>query len=75
MVKTSSEPPIMPGRLSGSITSKNVRTGPAPRLADASSSSGSMRWITVVSVRIMNGSNAWTRPMTTPVKLLMSGTG
>ena len=31
--------------------------------------------ITVVSVRIMNGSNAWTRPMTTPVKLLMSGTG
>ena len=45
----------MPGRLSGSVTSRKVRKRLAPRPRAASSSVRSMRPITPTSVSTMNG--------------------
>ena len=54
-MNTSSEPATTPGRLSGSTTFQKTDHGRAPRLAAASSSAGSMFWITLARTRIMNG--------------------
>jgi hypothetical protein len=56
---TISTPVEMPGRLSGSVTRRNVRTGPAPRLREARISDPSMPRSAVVSEMIMNGSITW----------------
>ena len=61
-VKTMTDPAATPGRLSGSTTRRNVRTGPAPRLAAARSTAGSMRPRAVATESTMNDRKTWTRP-------------
>ncbi len=72
---TSREPARMPGRESGRVTSKNARRGEAPRVWDASSSCGSIRFRTPVSDSTMKGRNTCTSATVTPNLLYMSGSG
>src|SRR5690349_13883085 len=53
--KTSSEPATTPDRASGRMTRQNVRKGPAPRHAAASSSVGSTFESAVPMLITMNG--------------------